>query len=355
MKIEIGESLCYSYLRHVMGCWLVQTNWKSSEHWTKRMTEAELEDMFREMREEFDPNGNVFKQTTNVVQFMRQGEIDVVGIDQDSGIHAIDVAFHEGGLIYGGDTASRVLKKMLRTYILLNAYHPAKTKFQIYFISPKVGKRAQSQLQKVFADLQRRYPETVWHLITNEDCNEQVVRQTLEKAATVADTSELFVRSVKLLSISDMPEMQPQSSRSSYERPDPQRKATGEKLQNLVRGLMITLLDECPTILDDQDLRNLMDGQYCDDTLSLKIAGLGLLRDREEGRSVSGHDRYWKDLYGGRFYVCNNWWKAHRFHNANSLLEFLGALAFRNPQHPDISEIDKHRTRLREFIGAGDS
>ena len=30
MKIEIGESLCYSYLRHVKRCWLVQSNWKVS-------------------------------------------------------------------------------------------------------------------------------------------------------------------------------------------------------------------------------------------------------------------------------------------------------------------------------------
>ena len=36
MKIEIGESLCYSYLRHVKECWLVQANWKASENWPKR-------------------------------------------------------------------------------------------------------------------------------------------------------------------------------------------------------------------------------------------------------------------------------------------------------------------------------
>ena len=29
MKIEIGESLACSYLRHVKHCWLVQANWKA--------------------------------------------------------------------------------------------------------------------------------------------------------------------------------------------------------------------------------------------------------------------------------------------------------------------------------------
>ncbi len=32
MKIEVGESLCYSYLRHVKQCPIVQTNWKASEN-----------------------------------------------------------------------------------------------------------------------------------------------------------------------------------------------------------------------------------------------------------------------------------------------------------------------------------
>ena len=49
MKLEIGESLCYSYLRHVKHCWLVQTNWKPSEHWAARKSDAELEAMFLDM------------------------------------------------------------------------------------------------------------------------------------------------------------------------------------------------------------------------------------------------------------------------------------------------------------------
>ena len=33
MKIEIGESLIYSFLRHVKKCLITQTNWKPSGHW----------------------------------------------------------------------------------------------------------------------------------------------------------------------------------------------------------------------------------------------------------------------------------------------------------------------------------
>ena len=135
MKIEIGESLCYSYLRHVKGCWLVQTNWKASEHWTKRKTDAELEDMFQEMRGRFEVDGGVFKKTVSVGQFMQQAEIDVIGIDQRGNVHAIDVAFHEAGLNYGGGVANRILKKMLRAYLLLAAYSWQGSKLHIYFVS----------------------------------------------------------------------------------------------------------------------------------------------------------------------------------------------------------------------------
>ena len=36
MKIEVGESLACSYLRHVKRCWIVQANWKASDDWEQR-------------------------------------------------------------------------------------------------------------------------------------------------------------------------------------------------------------------------------------------------------------------------------------------------------------------------------
>ena len=119
MKIEIGESLCYSYLRHVKRCWLVQTNWKASENWAKRKTDEELESSFSRMREKFDSDGNVFKGTRTCSQFLKQGEIDVVGVDLDGSIHAMDVAYHEAGLNYIGGVPNTILKKLLRTMLIL--------------------------------------------------------------------------------------------------------------------------------------------------------------------------------------------------------------------------------------------
>ncbi len=203
MKIEVGESLGYSYLRHVKQCWLVQANWKASEHWPKHKTDDELETMFLAMKDNFDRDGSVFKKTKDAAQLLKQGEIDVVGVDLKGNVHAIEVAFHEGGLIYGSgpETRNRVLKKSLRTMLMLSAYHAPGTKFHIYFASPKVNPRTQQKLEGVFCSLKAKYPDIDWNILINADFIKQLMRPTLEKGDTVADTSELFVRAAKLLGL----------------------------------------------------------------------------------------------------------------------------------------------------------
>lgn len=124
MKIDVCESLAYSYLRHVKRCWIVQTNWKASERWD-RCQDADLEVRYSEVIRRFDPERSVVKQT-KATQVLKQGEIDVVGVDQQGEIHAMEVAFHGAGLNYGDSTdTENVLKKMLRTLFILRTYHPA--------------------------------------------------------------------------------------------------------------------------------------------------------------------------------------------------------------------------------------
>ena len=228
-----------------------------------------------------------------------------------------------------------------------------------------VRKGVQADLENTFAALREQYTETEWHLITNDDCRSQIVIPTLEKADSVADTAELFVRASKLLNLSGTSTAQPQPSvfqpdGHSYESGNPPNEsvfprtpAPGGKVQPLVRDLMRTLLEESPNLLDDTDLRNLMDGKYCKNQLALNIGNHALLRKRQQGREVGSHDRYWAHLYAGRFYVCSQWWKDYHTHNADSLLRFLNELARSKPNHPDLPKLDRHIARFREFIEAG--
>ena len=205
MKIEIGESLACSWLRHVRQCWLVQANWRFSGHWRRCSVDAELETLFTTMKGRFDRGGGVFKKTKNAEQLLRQGEIDAVGIDHEGGVHAVEIAFHEAGLQYGTttETNNRVLKKMLRTLLILRAIRPPETQLHIYFFSPKVNPVVQRPLKETFKALCIEYPNVEWQFVANDDFTEDVVRPAVEEASGIADSSELFVRSAKLLRLAE--------------------------------------------------------------------------------------------------------------------------------------------------------
>ena len=360
MKIEMLESLGYSYLRHVKQCWLVQANWKVSKHWTQIMDDVELEEMFLAMKQRFDPEGKVFKQTKNASQFLQQGEIDVLGVDQEGDIYALETAFHEAGLNYLGGADVRVLKKLLRTMMILKAYHRTEIQFHIYFASPKVHIGVQGPLESVFADLRKEYPEIKWDLLTNEAFTERMMVPTLEQAGEVADTSELFVRAKKLLDLAETPRKTPRMTprRSVVDTlgpPSPREYPDRERgsLQPLVRNLMTTLLEDHPTLLDEADLRNLMDLDFCKNSVGLQLGNFPLLRGMADGRKGSdsdGLDRYYRRLYAGRFYVCSQWWKAHHLFNAGNLLQFVNGLAQRKPNHPGLPALERSRKALREYV-----
>ena len=358
MKIEIGESLGCSYLRHVKQCWLVQANWKTSEHWTRHKTLAELEEMFLDIRQKFDKDGNVFKQTKDAAQFLKQGEIDIVGMDQKGGIHAMEIAFHEAGLNYGGGADNRVLKKLLRTLMILRAYHPSDSKIYIYFVSPKVNPGVQKSLERTFSTLRAEYPAVAWHLLTNENFTEQVLKPTLQKSSTVADASELFVRAAKLLELTEiLPPRQLQQTNRTQPAPRPphafENSSTpsegARKLQPLVQDLMNTLLVRYPTLLDEREKRNLMDPSYCKRFVGLQISNLPLLRRVESGIIVSGRSRYYRNPYG-EFFVCSQWWKDHHTDNARSLLKFVTKLARRKAVDPNVAQLEQHMNTFQDYL-----
>ena len=352
MKIEIGESLACSWLRHVRRCWLVQANWKVAESWERYLPDAELEKLFRNMKYRFDHDGSVFKKTKDAEQFLKQGEIDVVGVDHEGGVHAAEVAFHEAGLQYGTTTKTnhRVLKKMLRSLLILQAFRPPGTRLHIYFLSPKVNPGVQEPLEKTFTDLRAEYPDVEWRFVANGDFNEAIVRPTLEKVSGVADSSELFVRSAKLLELVEYRAV----SRSRVQRThsDGQKSSAVreqiEQIQPLVRNLMWTLLVEESDLLSTKDKRDLQDEKYCKE-LGLEIGNLPLLQSTESGTKVNGHNRYWVDTYGD-FYICSQWKPKHHHSNAQSLLKFVKDIAAHKKGQPGVEALRRHKQAFDNYL-----
>lgn len=199
MKIEIGESVIYSWLRHIKGCRIVQTNWKNSPQWEGFHSE-QIYKLIEEVKQRFP---NIFKKSTNK-QLLQQAEIDVLGVCFTGGepfFYAVEVAFHENGLLYGDDTAERVAKKLLRIALLLYLQFNTK-QGEIIFATPKVHPQNLTQITQKIQDItvfmQQKGFAYHFSFIANENFEKEIIQPLQEVSDSISDTTELFLRSYQL-------------------------------------------------------------------------------------------------------------------------------------------------------------
>ena len=150
-------------------------------------------------------------------QWIKQAEVDALGLIIEQGkitsAIAMDVAFHESGLNYGGkeESAVRGVKKLLRTTMLLKSTL-APCKLHVVFASPKCGVTTAEEVfsaKKMMRDhidhTKPDYWERVeWHLLVGAEFYDELVQpicDVLFETGSAADTSELMVRSMQLLKL----------------------------------------------------------------------------------------------------------------------------------------------------------
>ena len=200
MKIEIGESLIRSWLRHVVGCEFAELNWKPSPTWKSDPMQAE---QFYTRAKTIWPNA--FGPNT-LSQLIKQSEVDVIGYAaraEPPKVYLVDIAFHGGGLNYGGKekTAERIFKKLVRAILLGKLFFPD-CKVYAYFVSPFITASHNIGVQDAKAKLYQlvEYDESIEvDCFLGEAFSETILREVLMLGAEVADTSELFLRSWQLI------------------------------------------------------------------------------------------------------------------------------------------------------------
>jgi hypothetical protein len=208
MKIEIGESLLLSWLRHIKECQLVQTNWKASSKWELRHKEV-LEQLMRNSSEIFKSKYgyDLYKGNSGIDQLLTQAEIDVMGIsfeENEQHLYAIDVAFHEAGLNYGTkeETVTRVIKKCIRTAMCIYGYFDINTA-TIIFTSPKINPSVINDINACIDDigfaLNNLGLNYKIRIIANEDFSDKVLEPVLNVLGDVADTSEFLCVAYKCI------------------------------------------------------------------------------------------------------------------------------------------------------------
>ena len=199
MKIEVGESLMLSYLKHVKKCIFYQTNWKVSSKWgVSNETFDKVQYVYDKIKKhpEF---GEIFTPELN--QLIRQTEIDVIGLDSNDCVYTGEIAFHEAGLNYGSkvETKNRVFQKLLRSYLALMAYFPNK-KYELLFASPKVNQATEVIISDYFKVLQRDFAEenASFKYVSNNNFFENILEPAILESRNDSDTNELFIRSMIL-------------------------------------------------------------------------------------------------------------------------------------------------------------
>lgn len=202
----MGESLLQSFLKYVKNCLVSQTNWKASASWNiPQNNYGSVSQLFTKIQKHKDFS-SIFKRVS-LEQALKQAELDVVGISNDK-LYMVEVAFHENGLQYGDkeQTKDRVCKKLLRAYLIGLAYFP-NFSYEILFTSPKVNPATNKIIQEFFETLISDFgcqDKVKFNYIANEDFKNEILFPTLKASQNDSDTSDLFIRSTKLLEIFDV-------------------------------------------------------------------------------------------------------------------------------------------------------
>ena len=204
MKLEVAESLFYSWLRHVKGCHVVQTNWKPSPTWILR-NENKIEKLKRVFVEHYAQDAvSVFGKTKNHSQLLKQAEVDVLGLSLSDGkvkVYAIDAAYHRGGLGYK-DNIGKARQKILRMAMCVCGYFDG-AEGEIIFASPKVNPAVWKELEPCEREIGKLLKNNglnfAVRIIANEKFTEEVIVPVQAVAKEVNDMSELFLRSYQLL------------------------------------------------------------------------------------------------------------------------------------------------------------
>lgn len=314
MKIEIGESLVYSWLRHYHNCQICQTNWKTSQKWNiDEKDKNECQILMDESSKKF---GNIFKETKNIDQLIKQCEIDVLGINTfNSSLFAVDIAFHSSGLGYK-DSINVVSKKILRTAFALKLYFKDVKTFNIYFISPIIGKKLNDQLvfrvDEIMNFLESKDLSFSIELLSNDKFKNEVLNPILKISNDIADMSELFLRSHQLISLFDN-----QMNKIKKQNGLDNELAIGAFAQSVFKSLIEG------NILNEKTINKLQSLEYCRNTFRMNFQILKKINDKNNirnERQINGYPRYYSQPING-YLLCNDWYERHRDDLNSWLLE----------------------------------
>lgn len=326
MKIEMGESLLYSWLRHVKECQIVQTNWKVSPKWDLK-NENKIRNIMRETGRYFEEKyGYSIYKNNSLEQLLMQAEVDVLGIcldNQEKKIYAIDVAFHEAGLNYGSknETVARVIKKCIRTAMCIYGYLDIGVG-EIIFASPKINPAVAIELEPKMQEINEIFQKLGIgfqnRLIANEEFNGKVLNPILLASEGISDTSELFLRSFQMYNMfSDEVRESRKMRKSRNEESAIESNLSDETLKELKIGRLVqTTMKELfeKERISDDEIEKMLSKDYSKEVFNSNIPVLVEVPDeadlnelRMDSNNYARYYAYTISIYGKRYLLSSQW------------------------------------------------
>lgn len=316
MKIEIAENLVCSYLKHVEGCRIVQTNWKTSNQW--KITEYE-EKQSRELFIKIS-NSTLFKdifKNNSFEQLIKQAEIDIIGINStEKSIFGIDVAFHTAGLNYGSndETKTRIFKKLFRTVFIMQTYFSDYDKFNSFFVSPKVNPATEKPIRDLINEANKIIGDEMISIdfIANESFYSTIVDPMINNIDDDNDTSELFLRSIKLMQLDKRTQFINTSKITNNIgksiTTSNKKEVDGMKIGQFIQYNMRKAYEQ--NLVSNEEILNLQDKLYSkkmfDQTYEI------LRSSDKEITGLDGRNRYYtKEKFFGNYFLNSQWVEKH--------------------------------------------
>ena len=257
MAFEMGESLMHSWMKHIHGCHVVQTNWKISRSW-ELQNQTEIFELVEKAMKKMSIISNGRKSRVEILtkRVLRQFECDCVGVrisGNDTEVMGAEVAIHTAGLHYTPSksssfkksekfTAHKVIQKLFVIAIAFRGYLGIK-KAKIYFATPKILPSFRDDVKKALDEFVKFWNDAAkgldysFELIADEEFNRRILKPVIDKVEYVADMSELFMRCVQLENVFEDIDVDCEGQANEYALEDKALERAHEK--NLRRALEI--------------------------------------------------------------------------------------------------------------------
>ena len=197
MNINIGESIGFSWLKHIKNCIICQNNWKLYEH-PDQKTEQAIDKLILDIGKK----GLESKLWGNckASKILKQTEIDVVGIDAKNKCYLLELACHIGSLNYGGkaETKDRIIKKFVKMAIVAEYIFKC-NRAEIIFAAPIVSEEIKNNTGNNLKKIKNYFKKCQFTFIGNKDFTDKITDPLITKVTPSIAETEPFMRSLLFL------------------------------------------------------------------------------------------------------------------------------------------------------------